>query len=145
VTAGAIAAVVAIAIIANLDDGAAAQTPAPTTVVTPTYVFTPAAPADPAPGVVPRLGFGEEATVAPLSTDRLAPMAPGSVVPPVTEFMDEATVTPGLTEVANEPSAAVQKAEADRLTGLAEFYGAEPIYEFHRGHPDMKLPPPVAL
>lgn len=192
ISAAAVAAVIAIAIVANVNDPYSGATesrtpPAPVgtttveleevlqfeqqlvTVVAPTFTFTPAAPG---PDYVPRLGFGEEATVTPVNPSRLVEQAPGSFVAPVTQFMEEATTNSSFetllerqlqsTEsslldltsgeltalertIVYTPSMAVQQADADRLTGLAEFYGESPEYLYHGGHPDMKLPPPTAL
>ena len=102
IAAAAVVAVVVIAVIANSDDGAA-ETPAPiaTTIAGPTFTFTPAVTVD----VDAPLGFGTEATVAPMPTTRLVEQAPGAFVQPETTFMEEATVTPGLTVI--EPPATI--------------------------------------
>lgn len=149
ISAAAVAAVIAIAIVANVTDSSSGATesrtpPAPVVVggEAGAWVFTPAAPD---PSYVPRLGFGEEATVTPVNPSRLVEQASGSFVAPVTEFMDEATTTHSVNVDTYVPSMAVRQADADRLTGMAEFYGESPEYLYHGGHPDMKLPLPPAL
>lgn len=99
-TAAAVVAIVAIIAIAVDSDDGTVDAPAPveTTLAGPTWTFTPAPLPD---DYEPRLGFDVEATVTPVQDTRLVEFASGAIQPPNTTFMEEATVTPGLT--VNEP------------------------------------------
>lgn len=95
--AGAIALVVYIVIDANRDDGTTATTVTtslPASAITADPKPTTPVVVVPDPDFVPRLGFGEEATLTPRSNTRLVKHAPGYIAYPGTEFMEEATLTP---------------------------------------------------
>jgi hypothetical protein len=102
---GAVALVAALVVIANQDD-----------VETTQWTELDVA-AWPVTDIRPEVGVIQEATVAPGPVTRLVRHAPGFIQAPVTEFMEEATVTPGLTHVIK----LVPTVPTERLASISNF------------------------